>query len=259
MSLPRAKKEFGQHFLKDKKIIEKITTDWHEKSDVIIEVGPGPGVLTQKLKEHNKALYVIEKDLSMKPYLEKMVAKENIFFEDALKFNWDHFLKKNDLLDKDIWLVSNLPYNVGTPLFTGFMQLSQIKYMTLMFQKEVGDKTYPKENQHMSGLLFLSQNYFESKLISKALPGAFNPPPKVDSVVVSFLRKETPDIPISEFSRLNSFTRKIFSMKRKQLGKVISATNLDIELKKVELDRTRRVETLTYQELLMLYKNLHDV
>lgn len=263
MSLPKAKKEFGQHFLKDKKIIEAITTDYADNADVIVEVGPGPAVLTKHLNQYKKPFFVIEKDTSLQPYLEEVLNADQIFFEDALKFDWTKFIKEQNLEKKNIWLVSNLPYNVGTVLFTGFLQIPQIKYMTLMFQKEVGDKTYEKAHSpQMNGLFFLSQNYFESKALIKALPGAFSPPPKVDSIVVSYKRKASPDVPINQFKKLDSFTRSIFAMKRKQLGKVMKSfignkTPEEI-LSPLGIDKSRRAETLSYKEVLSIFQNLND-
>jgi 16S rRNA (adenine1518-N6/adenine1519-N6)-dimethyltransferase len=258
--LPKAKKALGQHFLQDQKVIKDITSDWHEECDVIIEIGPGPGVLTKLLSEKNKPFYVIEKDRSFNSYLEPLVGPGKLYFADALKFDWETFLQENDLQDKKIWLVSNLPYNVGTVLFVQFMQIQQFEYLTLMFQKEVGDKTFQEDKKpQMSGLFFLSQNFFTSKRLLKVLPGAFSPPPKVDSVVVSYQRKPIPDIPISDFNRLNKFTRNIFGMKRKQLGKVLKSfspvDSIEELLNTCNIERTRRAETLTYQEVLLLFNN----
>jgi 16S rRNA (adenine1518-N6/adenine1519-N6)-dimethyltransferase len=259
--LPRAKRELGQHFLRDTKVISGITSNWSEECDVIIEVGPGPAILTQDLSKLGKPFFVIEKDESFKPYLEKFLPDENIYFSDALKFDWDTFLDQNNLRDKKIWLVSNLPYNVGTILFIQFLQIKEIEFMTLMFQKEVGDKTYLRQgNNQMNGLLFLSVNYFDSKQLLKVPPGSFAPPPKVDSVVVSFSRKPTPDIAINQFDSLNKFTRNLFGQKRKQIGTVLKQ-NYALELLESafvssDVSRQRRAESLTYDEVFKLFSNL---
>ena len=78
----------------------------------------------------------------MSEYLGDIVKKENINFGDALKFDYSEFIKERGL-EQDLWLVSNLPYNVASPLLVKFLQVPEIKYMTLMFQKEVADKVYP--------------------------------------------------------------------------------------------------------------------
>ena len=265
MNLPRAKKQLGQHFLHDEKVIQGITQDdWARECDAIIEIGPGPAVLTKFLSLKEKPYFVIEKDTSFKPYLEKFVKTENIIFTDALDFNWPSFFTKNNLLDKKIWLVSNLPYNVGTVLYTQFMQISQIHYMTLMFQKEVGDKTYQKNDAvQMNGLYFLSQNYFESRKLLSVLPGSFTPPPKVDSVVVSYKRRNTPDIGIDSYKALNTFTRNLFGMKRKQVGRVLKSflagEKVESILDENNIDKSRRAETLTYDEVLSLFNSTRKI
>lgn len=263
MNLPKAKKQLGQHFLKDEKVIKGITNDeWGKESDIIIEVGPGPAILTKYLSLKEKPLFIIEKDLSFKEYLSSLVKEECCFYTDALEFDWDNFIIENKFEHKKIWLVSNLPYNVGTVLFTQFINIPQIKFMTLMFQKEVGDKTYVQEHSlQMNGLHFLSLNYFESKRLLKVLPGSFTPPPKVDSVVVSFRRKTAPDIELKDYRKLNQFTRNLFGMKRKQIGGVLkSFFNGDIEklLFEAKIERTRRAETLEYKEVLTLFQKINS-
>lgn len=259
--LPRANKDLGQHFLKDQKVISGITTDFKDECDVIVEVGPGPAILSPTLAHHGKPFYIIEMDTRFKEYLGKIMPEENMFFQDALDFNWQQFIQEKNLEDKKIWLVSNLPYNVSSPLFLSFMQVPQIKFMSLMFQKEVGEKTYLRQNEknQMSSLLSLSMNYFESKLLLKVLPGAFNPPPKVDSVVVSYKRKETPIVSLTEFSKYESFLRILFQMKRKQLGSVLK--NYLPKEKKDEfftracVESTLRAEALTLDQVYALYNS----
>lgn len=260
--LPRAKKELGQHFLQDTKVINGITKDWVDECDAIVEVGPGPAILTENLSKLNKPFFVIEKDKSFHSYLSQYLSDENIYFADALKFDWEDFLLKNDLKGKKIWLVSNLPYNVGTVLYTQFLQIKEINYMTLMFQKEVGDKTFLKQSKNqMNGLLFLSLNYLLPKQLLKVPPGSFAPPPKVESVVVSYERRDTPDIPINRFKDLNRFMRLLFSMKRKQIGSVLKQQYpkeiLEEAFKKSEISAKLRAEALTYDELLTLFSNLN--
>lgn len=261
--LPQANKDLGQHFLTDQTVIKAITTDYGEECDVIIEVGPGPAVLTSSLAAIGKPFFVIEKDSRFAPALEKYVNSENIHITDALKFNWPKFLTENNLEGKKIWLVSNLPYNVGTVLYTQFLQIDDIKFMSLMFQKEVGEKTYLRNiKNEMNGLLFLSQNYFKSKLLKKVSPGCFTPPPKVDSVVVSYERLEEADITIEDFSNLNKFLRGIFQFKRKQLGSVLKS-QFDPALvkacfEKADLPLTIRAEALSYRQLCQIFKSLTE-
>lgn len=257
--LPKANKDLGQHFLRDQKIIEGITNDHADKADIIIEIGPGPAILTQHLAKHTIDLHVIEMDMRFKEYLEKCVSGDQIYFTDALKFNWSEFIENNNLQDKKIWLVSNLPYNVSAPLFVSFLKISQIKYMTLMFQKEVGEKTYhhPTKKNQMNSLQALGQNFFESKLLLKVHPGAFAPPPKVESVVVTYERKDSPEVSLEQFDSFEGFLRTIFQFKRKQLGSVLSkklGSKKEQFFSNVDILSTVRAETLTMEEIYLLYK-----
>ncbi len=260
--LPKANKELGQHFLRDQTVISKITSDWADQAEVIVEVGPGPAVLTELLAKNKKPLYLIEKDMRFKERLEEFLSSpEKLYLMDALKFDWNVFLKENELQNKKIWLVSNLPYNVGTLLFVQFLEISQIKYMTLMFQKEVGDKTYLGHGKNqMNGLLALSLNYFNSKRLIKVPPGCFTPPPKVDSVVVSYSRNDSPEISIENFNRLNKFTRLLFSQRRKQMASVLKQSykkeNIQQACQMAEIAETARAETLNFEQVIRLFNYL---
>ena len=261
--LPKAKKELGQHFLRDKNVIKKITQDWSHECDVIIEVGPGPTVLTTELVKHEKPIFVIEKDTSFAAYINKIIPSDHVFLEDALKFDWCELIKNFELENKKIWLVSNLPYNVGTVLFTQFLKIKQIQFMTLMFQKEVGEKTYHRETKNqMSGLLSLSQNYFKPKLLTKVSPGCFSPAPKVDSVVVSYARNEHPTIIIDRYDMFNQFTRNLFGQRRKQIGSVLRQSYdkqiLEQSFVSLNIPSTLRAEALTFEQVIKLFMKIHD-
>lgn len=252
--LPKANKELGQHFLKDRSVIDKIVSDFPSEYDAIVEVGPGPGALTGELSKIGKPLYLIEMDTRFEERLNLENVKK-IFFQDAMAFDWDGFLKDEGLEDKKIWMVSNLPYNVSSQLFIQFSKVAQITKMTLMYQKEVGEKTYLRQgvkNQNNS-LLVLSQTYLDSKLLVKVSPGAFLPPPKVDSVVVSYKRKETPAIALERFAGFESFLRRIFAFKRKQLGSVLKSwpegKMLFEKLSKQGFDTRQRAESLSIAQI----------
>lgn len=259
-NLPSANKALGQHFLTDKKTIEMITTDFAKDAEVIIEVGPGPGILTKALSQLNLPLYLIEKDDRFIDDLKNLTP--HVYNQDALEFDWQKLLKNFE--NKNVWLVSNLPYNVGTPLFLKFLKLSQITYMTLMFQKEVGEKTYFRDQKNTTnGLLTLSSIYFDSKLLRKVAPGCFSPPPKVHSVVVSYIRKSQPLFAIKDFSKIDRFTRLIFSQRRKQLGSVLKgglSTEQLVELKTEMPDiMTARAESLELKQVYDLLNHLSSL
>lgn len=264
LELPYADKSLGQHFLRDQNVIQKICSDFKDSAEAVLEIGPGPGILTEHLAQTEKPFLVIEKDTRFQVYLEQFIKPEQITMADALQINLSSFFKEKKLENKKIWLVSNLPYNVASPLLINFLQAPEIKFMTLMFQKEVADKVFPfaTTKNFMSSLLVLSQTYFECDLLLKVPPGAFQPPPKVDSAVLTMKRRETPLVPLDEFHALEKFLRQVFSQKRKQLGGIMKSFYKAEDLAKhfgdLDIPLTIRAEALTLTQVLELYRRLRS-
>ena len=261
VKLPQADKKFGQHFLKDQKVIDLITFDQVKSAKYILEVGPGPGVLTAFLKLHNKPLQVIEKDQRMVEHLKKHLTGDQILITDALELDLNSYLGQLGW-DENIWLVSNLPYNVSVPLMINFIQAEKIKYMTLMFQKEVGEKIFDISGtkNSMGSLMALTQNYFEVEFKCPVLPDAFIPPPKVDSVVLSLKRINDPVISLDQFQSYEKFLRGLFAHKRKQVGGVLKEyfdkQKIEDALENLSLNRTLRAETFLLNQVQKLYQSL---
>jgi 16S rRNA (adenine1518-N6/adenine1519-N6)-dimethyltransferase len=262
LELPSADKSLGQHFLRDQNIIDIICQDFKDEAEAIIEIGPGPGILTEHLANIPLPFYVIEKDTRFGAYLEQFIKSEQITMTDALQVHLSHFFKEKQLDQKKIWLVSNLPYNVASPLLINFLQAPEIKFMTLMFQKEVADKVFPfaTTKNFMSSLLVLSQTYFHCELLAKVPPGAFAPPPKVDSAVLTMKRRDQPLIALSEFRELEKFLRLMFSQKRKQLGGVLKSSfaiqKIQETFSALNIPLTIRAEALSLKDVLELYRKL---
>lgn len=254
---PKANKELGQHYLKDQTVINKIMQDAPREYDLIVEVGPGPATLTKELNKFEKDIFLIEMDERFDDMLTPLSNVKKIFYEDALKFDWEKFC---DTYPGKIWLVSNLPYNISSQLFISFLKVPNIIHMTLMYQKEVGEKTTIRDNKNqMNSLLSLSLNYTVPKSLCKVPPGAFNPPPKVDSIVVSYQRIETPLVELKDFQSYEQFLRLLFSGKRKQLGRVLKPeAKLIAKLKERKFDLTRRAETLDFSEVIDIFKHYRN-
>lgn len=259
---PWANKDLGQHFLKDQNVIKSITEDFANECEAIIEVGPGPAVLSEHLAKYDVPYYVIEKDERFPDYLLNHISRDQITIADALQLDINDFIKEKGLEDKKIWLVSNLPYNISVPLTIRFLKAPQIKFMTLMYQKEVAFKIIrgDKKKNYMGSLMALCENLFKSSLLLNVPAGAFIPPPKVESAVISMVRKDQYDVPLEDFSHFESYLRKLFSLKRKQLGKVLKphypADRLEKALKECNIERTVRAETFTYEQVINLYNKL---
>lgn len=264
LELPSADKSLGQHFLRDQNIIQKICSDKLGAAEAIVEIGPGPGILTEHLALTGLPFFVIEMDTRFGVYLDQFIKSEQVTMGDALQIHLSTFFKEKGIENKKIWLVSNLPYNVASPLLINFLQAPEIKFMTLMFQKEVADKVFPfaTTKNFMSSLLVLTQTYFECDLLSKVPPGAFAPPPKVDSAVLSMVRRETPLVPLEEFRVLEKFLRQMFSHKRKQIGGVLKSYYLPAKIEEsfssLGIPLTLRAEALTLSQSLDLYRKLRS-
>lgn len=261
---PKANKELGQHYLKDKNIIEKIVTDFKDEAEAIIEVGPGPATLTRDLAALGLPFYVVERDERFLPLLGEFLASSQIIHGDALTIDWDQFINERaDLKDKKVWLVSNLPYNISAPLTLNFVKARGIKFMSLMYQLEVAQKIVPPASEarkSMNSLLALCQNYYEVKVLCRVAPGAFAPPPKVQSMVLSFGQKERPRFALSEFAAFEKFLRHTFSQKRKQMAGVLKARypleSVHQAMTELELPLTLRAEALSLEQICELYAKL---
>lgn len=257
MNLPRADKKLGQHFLRDSKIIQAITQDHQNGDHAILEVGPGPAILTPHLAARGRPFAVIEMDQRFEELLRPLTP--NVHIGDALDVNLDEFIKTT-FPGKEVMLVSNLPYNVSVPLLTKFIATPAITCMTLMFQKEVADKVFSEGKNAMGSLMALTCAYFSVKPLCKVPPGAFVPPPKVDSAVISLTRLAKPLVAFDQMKKYETFLRLFFSQKRKQLGGVLksryNAEELAHAFSKVGIERTIRAEALNLNQVIALYKTL---
>ena len=254
---PTANKSFGQHFLSSPSVIKKITSPLPAMTQAIVEVGPGPAVLTPHLANYQLPMFVIEMDERFVELLAPVVGAENVFRQDALLFDWQKFIMEKKLTS--IWLVSNLPYNVSVPLTLSFLRIPEIKNMTLMYQKEVAEKILPKDLRNAMGSLHaLTRTQFEISHVVNAPPGAFVPPPKVDSQVLHFKRREEPLIELQNIDPFERFLRLAFGQRRKQLGGILR-NEWGAELTQSCMDQAKlafniRAEALSFEDVLNLYQ-----
>jgi 16S rRNA (adenine1518-N6/adenine1519-N6)-dimethyltransferase len=263
-SFPEANKSLGQHFLRDERAKAAIANDFADRARAIIEVGPGPGVLTQGLAAHGLPITLVEKDARFPELLKEFVAEENIILTDALEVNWEELIGARFGAGPGIWLASNLPYNVATPLLVAFLQAPSLSFMTLMFQREVADKVFAfdtREGKEMNSLMSLTQTFFDVKLLTKLPPGAFSPPPKVDSAVLSFERKENPVIEPGQFLIFETFLRKLFAHRRKQAQGVLKSyytqEAIAAAFESAGIIHTARAESFKLEQVQLLFKLLN--
>ena len=214
----KAKKSLGQNFLIDKNIIKSIVNVGDvKKNNVILEVGPGTGNLTEYiLKKNPKKIFVIEKDSNLVNLLNgKFSDKINILNRDILKFDLNNISKEK------IIIFGNLPYNISTKILTQWITTPEkfkcYKKLILMFQKEVADRILAKTNSRNYGRLSIISNWrLNIKKEFNISPQCFFPKPKVDSTLLSFVPKKE-FYYIKNPENLEKITRIFFNQRRKMI------------------------------------------
>ena len=218
MTEHKFKKKFGQNFLQDNNIIKKIANVCNtNKEDLIIEIGPGQGALTKELVEKSKVLaYEIDTDLK-EDLTNKFVDKNiNIIFDDFLNRNVREDL--SSIKYDDLYIIANLPYYITTPIINKIVdEKLNVKKMVLMVQKEVGERfsAKPGSKDYSSITIFLNY-YFEIKKEFVVSRNAFYPKPNVDSIILSFTKKDT-KYNVKNEEKFFKLIRDSFTQKRKTL------------------------------------------
>ncbi|MBE6140083.1 MAG: ribosomal RNA small subunit methyltransferase A [Firmicutes bacterium] len=256
----KAKKSLGQNFLIDEVIINKIVNEVFScKDDLIIEIGPGKGALTKKLKEKGCFVIAYEIDLDLKPYLDKLIdEKTTIIYQDILKSD----LKK-DLENKKyhhLNIVGNLPYYITTPIIEKIIEQElDFEKLVIMVQKEVADRFMASAGSKEYGYItLLLKHYFDVSKVCDVANTAFNPKPKVQSSVIVFKpRKDKIELDILKYK---NFLKKCFQFKRKTLKN--NLINYDWKIiKKVlndhNLNEQVRAEELEEKVLLDIFYQLY--
>jgi 16S rRNA (adenine1518-N6/adenine1519-N6)-dimethyltransferase len=247
-----AKKSFGQHFLLDLNITRKIARLAEiGAGDHVIEVGPGPGGLTRALLETGAEVTAVEKDERFRPLLEDLAAvrpRLRLVFGDALSVDEAALVG-----GAAAHLVSNLPYNVGTPLLVKWLTGAWAPAsLTLMFQKEVADRITAAPGEDAYGRLSVLVQATSRALRVMDVPArAFTPPPKVDSAVVRLLpHPERPDPAI--LRALEQVTAAAFGQRRKMLRSSLKSLGGEAFVLSAGLDPQARAETIDLAGFLRL-------
>lgn len=245
MSQHRAKKRFGQNFLHDKSVIAQIVNAIkpHEGEN-LVEVGPGLGAMTMPVLQVCKKLTAVELDRSLIENLQTIsapVGELTLHQGDALKFDFSQLAQ-----DSKLRLIGNLPYNISTPLLFHFMKWTdQIKDMHFMLQKEVvqrmaagpGSKTYGR-------LSVMLQYYCQVIPLFEIYPGAFNPPPKVDSVFVRLIPHERPQVKVDDFKFFAELVTAAFNGRRKTIRNSLKKYLNEEQMQELQIDPKIRPEQL---------------
>lgn len=222
-----AKKSLGQNFLRDAAAIQRIVASIPEGTPLLLEIGPGRGALSTELFKRAERYVALEKDDQFAAQIGTTLfvhgsRQHHVFHHDALEFEWDRLWQDTGApADTPLTVAANLPYNVATEILFRLVALrARVPYMVLMFQKEVGQRIAARPGTKDFGIIsVLVQNFYEVSVQQILRPGAFVPPPKVDSAVLELRRRAEPLVKLdaATTAEFESLVRAGFAHRRKTL------------------------------------------
>ena len=255
-------KKFGQNFLIDTHVLDKIISAAGITSDdMVLEVGPGIGTMTQYLCESARKVIAVEIDKNLIPILENDTLKEydnvRVINEDILKLDINKLVnEEND--GKPIKVVANLPYYITTPIVMGLFESHvPIESITIMVQKEVADRMQCGPGTKDYGALSLAVQYYaKPEIVANVPPNCFMPRPNVGSAVIKLTRHEKPPVEVKDETLMFKLVRAAFNQRRKTLQNSVNNSpelHLNKEqvveaLDKMGLSQTIRGEALSLEQ-----------
>jgi 16S rRNA (adenine1518-N6/adenine1519-N6)-dimethyltransferase len=250
----RANKALGQHFLVSEKAIRTIA-EAIPVGESAIEIGPGPGAITTSVLERVKHLTIIEKDDRFAEFWQEKTAEYpnlSVAHGDVMDLLADVVAQ-----DKPQWIVGNLPYNISGPLTASLASISLSGGMVLMYQREVGQRiTADPGSKVYGGLPVLVRHFYKSKKLITLPPGAFNPPPKVHSMVIQLLPHG--NAPKCAYADLQKTVRQGFAHRRKTIYNQFRGQLTQEDYLSIGIDPKKRPEQLAYDDwvrmTLLLYQ-----
>jgi 16S rRNA (adenine1518-N6/adenine1519-N6)-dimethyltransferase len=258
--VPRAKRRLGQHFLTDPRILQRIADALGATAaDTVLEIGPGPGGLTEVLAGYAGRLVAIEKDADLLPALRARVPAVEVVEADALEADW-HALAGPDFL-----VAGNIPYNITSPLIDKALTPPRPRRIVFLVQREVADRVGAAPGSEAYGALSVGvQAVARAERLFTVPAGAFHPRPRVDSAVLRLTPLATPIVSDQEVERFRRLAVGLFGFRRKQLGRGLreltgwEAKRVEAVLTAAGIDPSARPETVPPPALAALLRALVD-
>ena len=253
-----AKKHLGQNFLHERSVVDRIVLAVDPRpGDRIVEIGPGQGALTLPLLDRHGALTAIEFDRDL---LEPLTAAAKshgdltLINSDVMNVDFTALAGGSQASDQHIRLVGNLPYNLSSPiLFHALDHAAVVRDMHFMLQKEVVDRMAAGPGSKVYGRLsVMLQAYCTVTALFKVAPGAFRPPPKVDSAVVRLVPHPRGQVGIDDPRRFADIVRAAFGQRRKTLRNALSSVCATDEIVRAGIDPQSRAEQLAVADFIAL-------
>ena len=221
------KKQYGQNFLMDKNILDKISSSiCPGKNDLIIEIGPGSGNLTKRLKEYKASLVCFEIDKSLDKYLNLLEDdKTKVVYEDFINVNLEEFVKNYNY--ENIYVIANIPYYITTPIIEKITFSNiKVKSLLLMVQKEVADRLSSTNGSREYGYITVLLNaFYNINKLFNVNRNSFYPVPNVDSAIIKLDSKECN---LLNFEKFNKLIKNAFRFKRKTLKNNLIGYDLNL-------------------------------
>ena len=249
-ALPRARKRFGQHFLTDRHYVARIVAAIAPApGDAMVEIGPGTGILTEELAHRVDHLHVVEIDRDLARALRDRYPRDKVEVHegDALEFDFAS-------LPGALRVVGNLPYNVSTPILFRMADVAErLRDCVFMLQKEVVERMVAQPATPEYGRLSVMLQYrFAMALALRVPPGAFTPPPKVDSAVVRMQPLGADRLRARDEAFFARIVAAAFMQRRKTLRNAVRAFVPEAAFAAAGVDAGRRGETLSVAEFVAL-------
>ena len=255
----RPRKRFGQHFLHDLNILQRIADAISPRTDeILVEIGPGKGALTLPLLERSGTLTVIELDRDLIEPLRKMTSGKGtleIYNQDVLKFDFSTLTTDKHAL---LRVTGNLPYNISTPLIFHLLKQHQlIQDMHFLLQKEVVDRLAAKPGGGSYGRLSVMVQYHcQVEKLFNVGSGAFTPPPKVESAFVRLIPYADRPWQATNHAHFAKLVKQAFSQRRKTLRKSLKSLATDEDFIQSGIDSSLRPERLTITDFVELSNSI---
>lgn len=253
------KKKFGQNFITDSNLLQKIVDAGDVgPDDVVIEVGPGAATLTKALAQRAKAVIAIEIDRDLVPVIEETMAGFDNFYlvqGDALQIDLDAIIQEKLGAPHRCKVIANLPYYITTPLVMYFLEQGfSIDRIVIMVQKEVAERFTAQPGKKEYGAITVSLHYYGNVRYAFTVPRhMFIPQPDVDSAVVDIQPWTQKPLQADNEQLFHQVVKAAFGQRRKTLNNALKTLNMDSALmqqalQEVKIDGTRRGETLSVDE-----------
>ena len=265
-------KKFGQNFLIDTHVLDKIIlAAGITKDDMVLEIGPGIGTMTQYLAEAAGKVVAVEIDKNLIPILSdtlKDYGNVTVINEDVLKLDIKK-LASEEHAGRPVKVVANLPYYITTPIIMGLFESHvPIESITVMVQKEVADRMQTGPGSKDYGALSLAVQYYaEPYIVANVPPNCFMPRPKVGSAVIRLTRHEKPPVEVKDEKLLFDIIRASFNQRRKTLANGLNNSGT-LDIPKEEITKAIeklgkgpgvRGESLTLEEFALLSNYLYPM